>query len=98
MDIRNQRPAPSPLEAQVVQQPRERLQGEAAADDEPDARVVAFHVLVAVGHPDAHSHDGERDAPGEDLPGGVQPDGDAAREDADHHRAHGKEEGEGQAA
>lgn len=98
VDIGNQRPAPGPLEAHVMQQPRERLEGEAAADDEPDACVVALHVLVAVGHPDAHGHDGECDAPGEDLPGCVQPDGDAAREDADQDRAHGEEEGEGEAA
>lgn len=98
MRIRNQRPAASLLEPQVVQQPRERLQSQPTDDNQPDPRVVTLHVLVPVGHPDAHSHDGERDTQGEDLPRGVQPDGDAAREDADEDRAHGEEEREGEAA
>lgn len=96
--VRHERPSPGPLEPQVVQRSRERLQRQPAHGDEPDARVVAPHVLVAVGHPDAHGHYGERDAEGEDLPGGVQPHGDAAREDADEDGAHGEEEREGEAA
>lgn len=98
VDIRHDRAASRLLEAQVVQQARERLQGQAADGDEPDPGVVAVHVLVPVGHPDPHGHGGQRGAQREDLPRGVQPDGDAAWEDADQHRAHGEEEREGQAA
>lgn len=98
MRIRNQRPTTSLLEPQVVQQPRQRLQSQTTDDNQPDSRMVTLHVLVAVGHPDPHSHDGKRDTQGEDLPGGVQPDGDAAWEHADEDRAHGEEEREGEAA
>lgn len=96
--IRPARPAPDLLECQVVEEACNRLQRNTGNDKNPDNGVVRVDVRRSLRHPHTHPQGCQGGEPREDLPRGVQPDGEAAGEKTEEHRADGEEEGEGEAA
>lgn len=98
MRVRPQRAATRPLESHMVDVTRERLDRHGHNNKDAQDGVRRLNVRLALGHPHAHGEGRQRSEPRKDLPGGVRPEGEAAREQAEEHAAYGEQEGEGEAA